>query len=164
MYLLDELALDCPTLRYVPKAARSTSADATEELLRATLRVQRGTLQEERAWKLFLLRERLLFWAPLCLGGRRQRGQGANRQDLGRLVRERAARLLNGDWAALFAECRAFGEVLAACRKGAQNSYRDESYLADEVLRKALSEEYSRAVALLASPGLAPLTPDTADS
>ena len=114
VHLLDEFALDCPTLRYVPKAARSTSADATEELLRATLRAPRGTLQEERAWKFLLLRERLLFWAPLRLGGRRRQGRGADRQDSDRLVRECAARLLNGDWAALLSECRASGEALTA--------------------------------------------------
>ena len=39
---------------------------------------------------------------------------------------------------------------------------RDESYLADAVVRKVLANEYSRAAALLASPGLAPLTAETA--
>ena len=83
-----EFALDCPTLRFIPKAARTTVADATEELLRITLRAERSTLNEVRAWKLLLLRERLLFWAPLRLGGGRRRGRGADRLDLARLVRE----------------------------------------------------------------------------
>ena len=48
-------------------------------------------------------------------------------------------------------------------RKGNGTEQRDESYLTDEVCRKTLDGEYSRAAALLSSPGLAPQTPETAD-
>ena len=120
--------------------------------------------QEELVWKLLLLRERLLVWALLRLGERKSRRRGTEDRDLGRLLRGRVARLLAGDWAALLDESRASGAALAASREGTLSEYKDESYLADEVLRKALSEEYSRAAALLASPGLAPLSQDTADS
>ena len=115
-----EFALDCPTVRFVPKAARTTVADATEELLRITLRAERSTLNEVRAWKLLLLRERLLFWAPLRLGEGRRRGRGADLLDLARLVRERVGRLLRGDWESLLSESRASGEALAARRKATQ--------------------------------------------
>ena len=160
--LPNEFALDCPTLRFVPSAARSAAADATEALLRATLRAERGTLAETRAWKLLLLRERLLFWAPLRLGAEGRKGRGADRLDLARLVRERAGRLLRGDWEALLAESRASGRALAASRKETPRTSTDDSYLADAVLRKALAEECSRAATLLASPGLAPQTRQTA--
>ena len=50
--LLREFALDCPTLRFVLKAARAAAADVTEELLRTTLRAERSTLNEVHAWKL----------------------------------------------------------------------------------------------------------------
>ena len=116
-------------------------ADTTEEFLRITLRAGRNSLNEVRAWKLLLLRERLLFWAPLRLGGDTHRGRGADRLDLARLVRERAGRLLRGDWVALLRESRASGEALAARRKDTQHAHKDENFLADAVLRKALSEE-----------------------
>ncbi len=160
--LLQELALDCPTLRYVPKGARGPAADASEELCNAALRAPEGTVQEERAWKLLLLRERLLFFAPLRLTGGQRRRREEDRLDLGRLVRERVGALLRGDWATLLADVRASAAGLARSRSRAGASERDESYLADEVCRKALAGEFSRAAALLASPGLAPLTAETA--
>ena len=55
VFLLDEFAQDCPTLRFIPKTARSVMADTTEERLKATMRAIRSTLQEELAWKLVLL-------------------------------------------------------------------------------------------------------------
>jgi len=141
------------------------AAEATEELCRAVLRSPAGTRTEERAWKLLLLRERLLFAAPLVLSQKdRQRKRGATeeRLDLGRLVRERAGALLRGEWAEMLAERRASAGALARHREQEAASTRDESYLADEVVRKAMLEEYSRAAALLQSPGLAPLTTETA--
>ncbi len=159
--LLDEFALDCPTLRYVPKSARAVVADATEELCSAVLRAPERSLQELRAWKLLLLRERFLFLAPLRLSdGRRGRAE-EQRLDLARLVRDRAGALLRGDWAGLLAEARTSARSLARGREKAGSVQRDESYLADEVCRKALAEEYSRAAALLGSPGLAPLSAET---
>ena len=159
--LLEEFKQDCPTLRYVPAGARTAAADATEELCGAVLRAPERSLAELRAWKLLLLRERLLFFAPLRLGGRRGRRE-EERLDLGRLVRERVGALQRGDWAHLLAEARASATGLAKSRARAGAGEKDESYLADEVCRKALAAEYSRAVALLASPGLAPLTEETA--
>ena len=84
--LMDEFAQDCSTLRFISKSTRSIVADAAETLLRTTLRASRGSLQEERAWKLLLLRERLLFWAPLRLGERKSRRRGTEDRDLGRLL------------------------------------------------------------------------------
>ena len=159
--LTEEFASACPTLRYVPRGARAAAADATEELCEAVLRAPGGSLAELRAWKLLLLRERLLFRAPLRLsssqGGRRQE----ERLDLSRLVRERVGALLRGDWAVLLAEARASAAGLARSRASAAAVKRDESYLADEVCRKVLAGEYSRAAALLASPGFAPLSEET---
>ena len=135
---LHAFELDCATPRFVPKAARTSAGDGIEELLRATLRAERGTLDEVRAWKVLLLQDRLLLWAP------------------------RAGRLLRGAWEALLRESRASGEALAARRKEEQVMHKDESYLADAVLRKVLSEEHSRGMALLAGPGLGPLIRVTA--
>ena len=94
--LLDELSEDCPTLRFVPSGARAAAAQATEALCKAALRAPRGSLAEERAWKLLLLRERLLFAAPLRFpqqGRARRRDAQDERQDLGRLVRESTVRV-----------------------------------------------------------------------
>ena len=41
--LLNEFALDCPTLRFVPKSARSAAALITEELCRTVLAAAEGT-------------------------------------------------------------------------------------------------------------------------
>ncbi len=161
MDLLAEFRLDCPTLRKVPASARGTAAEATEELCRTVL-LAPGAAAEERAWKI-LLRERLLFWAPLQLPSGRRRGPAnADRLDLGRLVRERCAALLRGDWEALLAEARGSARELAKHRGRSGTTHKDEGYLADEVCREVLDEEYSRAAALLQSPGLAPLTEETA--
>jgi hypothetical protein len=164
--LTEEFALDCPTLRSIPRSARSVVADTTLELCNAALRAPPGSRAEERAWKLLLLRERLLFAAPLQLSaqrrGARRRDTEGERLDLGRLVRERCGALLRGDWEDLLAERRASARTLARHREKHATDSRDESYLADEVVRKTLAEEYSRAAALLQSPGLAPLTRETA--
>ena len=162
--LLEEFALDCPTLRYVPKGARAAAADATEELCRAVLHANLGTVDEERAWKLLLLRERLLFWAPLSSSRHQGRVVEEERLDLARLVRERVGALVRGEWTTLLTEARVSGRKLAKRRHVAKATQKDEGYLADEVCRKVLAEEYSRAAALLASPGLAPQTSETADS
>ena len=77
MDLLNEFVEDCPTLRYVPGRARGAAADATEQLCRAVLRATAGSVEELRAWKLLLLRERLLFFAPLRLSG----GQRGRREE-----------------------------------------------------------------------------------
>jgi hypothetical protein len=164
--LQQEFALDTPTLRRVPAGARHAAADATKELCAAVLRAPERSLNETRAWKLLLLRERLLFFAPLNLpAGSRSEGRRADpeRLDLARLVRERVGRLLRGDWAALLAEARTTARALRRNRGKNTEAQRDESYLADEVCRKALAGEYSRACALLASPGLAPLNAETAE-
>ena len=163
MDLQEEFALDCPTLRSVPGSARAVAAGATEDLCRAVLLAGEGSLQEERAWKLLLLRERLLFWAPLRLSTGRRGNTEEERLDLGRRVRERVSALARGDWAALLAEARASARSLARSRGRSGATQRDERYLADEVVRKALAEEYSRAAALLSSPGLAPLNEETAE-
>ena len=55
------------------------------------------------------------------------------------------------------------GGSRAKHRRRADTTTKDESYLADAVCRKVLDEEYSRAAALLQSPGLEPLTNDTAE-
>ena len=78
-------------------------------------------------------------------------------------MRERAGALLRGEWAGLLASAKASAHTLARHREQRGAATRDESYLADEVVRKALAEEYSRAAALLQSPGLAPLTQKTAE-
>ena len=86
-------------------------AETTLELCNAALLAPRGARAEERAWKLLLLRERLLFAAPLRLSsqqrGARRRDAEDERLDLGRLVRERCGALLRGDWEGLVAERRA---------------------------------------------------------
>ena len=56
------------------------------------------------------------------------------------------------------------GKKLARSRALGATPPRTETTLADEVVRKVLSEEYSRAASLLASPGLAPLTQETAET
>ena len=160
--LLEEFALDCPTPRYVPKGARAAAADATEDLCRAVLHTRPETVEEERAWKLLLLRERLLFWAPLGFSSGRGRRAEEERLDLGRLVRERVGALLRGEWSALLTEARASARKLAKQRHANKTTHKDEGYLADEACRKVLAEEYSRAAALLASPGLTPQTAETA--
>jgi len=163
--LAEEFKLDCPTLRSVPGSARKTAADTTLELCSAALLAPPGTRAEERAWKLLLLRERLLFAAPLRFpqqGRARRRGAQEERLDLGGLVRERCGALLRGDWADLLEERRASARALAKHRRENATEARDEAYLADEVVRKAQVQEYSRAAALLQSPGLAPLTSETA--
>ena len=104
---------------------------------------------------MLLLRERLLFWAPLNLNEGRRTYRETERIDLARLVRMRVGCLLQGDWQALLAKSHATAAELRRKRKDSLTVQRDESYLADAVLRKAMSEEYLRAVALLASPGLA---------
>ena len=162
--MLEEFALDCPTLRFVPRSARAAAADATEDLCRAVLLAPRGGAQEERAWKLLLLRERLLFAAPLRLEQGRRARSDAGRSDLGALVRGRVGALLRGEWAELLEEARETGQKLARSRARGATPPRTETTLADEVVRKVLSEEYSRAASLLASPGLAPLTQETAET
>ena len=165
MDLAEEFKLDCPTLRSVPGSARKTAADTTLELCSAALLAPPGTRAEERAWKLLLLRERLLFAAPLRFpqqGRARRRGAQEERLDLGGLVRERCGALLRGDWADLLEERRASACALAKHWRENATEARDEAYLADEVVRKAQAQEYSRAAALLQSPGLAPLTSETA--
>ena len=49
-----------------------------------------GTPHELRAWKLLLLRERLLFFAPLRLSGGPRGWREGDRLDLSRLVRLRS--------------------------------------------------------------------------
>ena len=151
--LLTEFALDCPTLRSVPGSARTAAADATEALCRAALSAAEGTLQEERAWKLLLLRERLLFPAPVRVASARRNATGDGRLDLARRVREKVGALLRGDWEPLLAEARASAHRLVRHRGRAGTGERDEGYLADEVCRKTLAGEFSRAAALLESPG-----------
>ena len=145
------------------RAARSAAADATEQLCGAVLRAHRCSLHEERAWKLLLLKERFLFLAPPPPPQRappQTSGGAPGPRPLGPRAGWRSApRRL----AALLAEARASARSLARSCERAGATDRDDSYLADEVVRKALAEEYSRAAALLASPGLAPLTPETAD-
>ena len=155
--------MDCPTLRTVPKGAVAAVTEATEELCRAVLHSRQGSQAEARAWKLLLLRERLLLHAPLRLetGGRRQPAE-VDRIDLNRLVRERVGALLRGDWAELMTQARGISRRLSRSRERAPTSQRDESYLADEVIRKVKAGEYGRAAALLQSPGLAPQTAETA--
>jgi hypothetical protein len=159
--VLAEFAQDCPTLRYVPAGARGAAADATEQLCTAVLHAPEGTLREERAWKLLLLRERLLFFAPLRLAGGARGRAGEERQDLSRLVRDRVGALLRGEWAGLLAAARASAKSLATSRAASKDERPNDAHLADEVCRKALAGEYSRAAALLASPGLAPPTEET---
>ena len=115
-------------------------------------RTTAGSVQEERAWKLLLLGERLLFLAPLRLQGGRRGRDDEDRLDKSRLVRERAGALLRREWAGLLAEARRSTRGLARSRAKDGAAQRDESYLADEVVRKVLAEEHSRAAALLASP------------
>ena len=95
------------------------------------LRSPEGTPEEERAWKLLLLRKRLLFAAPLRLTEPRGRTSNEARLDLGRLVRERAGALLRGDWAELLAETRATAKALAGSRERRGATARDESHLAE---------------------------------
>ncbi len=159
--LLEEFALDCPTLRYVPAGARGAAADATEQLCGAVLRAPERTVEELRSWKLLLLRERLLFFAPLRLSGGPRGRREEERLDLSRLVRERVGALLRGEWAELLATARASAEGLAKSRAASGAKPKDSNHLADEVCRKALAGEYSRAAALLASPGVAPPTEET---
>ena len=64
-------------------------------------------MQEERAWKLLLLRERLLFFAPLRFAGGQRGRSEEERLNLGSLVRERVGALFRGDWAELLAAARA---------------------------------------------------------
>lgn len=160
--LLEEFALDCPTLRSVPKTARKAAADACEALCRAVLRAPEGTAEEERAWKLLFLRERLLFLAPLNLGKKHDSATADARLDLGRLVRERAGALLRGEWAPLLEQTRATARRLARQRAAGNATELNENHLADAVCRKVFAGECSRAAALLASPGLAPVTEETA--
>ena len=47
--LQQEFRLDCPTLRFVPKAARTTVANITEDFLGAILRAERGSRAEIRS-------------------------------------------------------------------------------------------------------------------
>ena len=109
------------------------------------------------------LRERLLFFTPLRLTGACRSRTEEDRQDLGQRVRERVGALLRGEWVDLLAEARATARSLARHRSRGSTEHRDESYLADEVCRKTLAGEYSRAAALLTSPGLAPLIAETSD-
>ena len=92
--LLEEFAIDRPTLRVVPRAARTMVASVSEDILAAVLRADRGSAAETRAWKLLPLRERLLFWAPLNLNEGRRTYRETERIDLARLVRTRVGRLL----------------------------------------------------------------------
>ena len=162
--LEEEFALDCPTLRFVPGGARTAAADATEDLCRTVLGAPKGTLHEERAWKLLLLRERLLFAAPLRLEHGRRSRDGAARLDLAALVRGRVGALRRGEWAELLEEARETGRKLVRSRARGGAPPQTDATLADAVVRKVLSEEYSRAAALLASPCLAPLTTETAEA
>ena len=82
------------------------AADVTEELCQAVLRAPPGRTQEESAWKLLLLRERLLFLVPLRPQGGRRIGDDEERLDKSCLVRERAGALLCGEWTGLLAETR----------------------------------------------------------
>ena len=68
-------------------------------------------------------------------------------RDSRELVRSRVGALLRGDWAELLADARASGQKLARRKGRSSETSHDEASLADEVLRKALSEEYSRAAA-----------------
>ena len=79
-------------------------------------------------------------------------------------MRGRVGALLRGEWAELLGEAKETGEKLARSRARGATPPRTETTLADEVVRKVLSEEYSRAASLLASPGLAPLTQETAET
>ena len=68
---------------------------------------------------------------------------------------------LTAEWAELLAQARSSAKSLAKSRATARTAPKDEHHLADEVCRKAQAREYSRAAALLASPGLAPPTAET---
>ena len=155
----DEFTLQVPTLRYVPSGARASVAQASEELCRAVLRAE-TPLDEERAWKLLLLRERLLLFAPLRHGQQKQKPR-VEASEKARLVRGRVAALHQGDWAELLEEARSSGRGLRVARRNTPTE-REERTLADEVLRKVLASEFSKAAQLLGSPGLAPFTADTA--
>ena len=63
----------------------------------------------------------------------------------------------------MLADARATSTSLTRSRARGGIGKRDESYLADAVVRKVLADEHSRAAALLTSPGLAPLTGETAE-
>ncbi len=156
-----EFATDVPTLRFVPGGAKGAVAQASEALCEAVLRAHPETQDAERAWKLLVLRERLLLFAPLRHGRNARREARATPADRARLVRERVALLERGEWQSLLEAARASGRGLALARRAAP-AERSEQTLADEVLRKVLAEEFSRAAQLLGSPGLAPHTPETA--
>ena len=162
--LVDEFSSDCPTMRYVPGGARAALAQATEEVCRAVLHAPEGTVHEERAWKLLMLRERLLLYAPLRLSQRRPRRSASDAAppDKARLVRERAGAFIRGEWADLLSDARSSSRRLTHSRQSGGVPQQSDAHVADEVVRKTLAGEYSRAVALLASPGLAPATLDTA--
>ena len=89
----------------MPGSAVKTVQKVTEELCHAVLRSPSGSLQEDRAWKLLLLRERLLFFAPL------QHSKAAKKNEHDqeakcRLVRARATALMAGNWEQLLKDSR----------------------------------------------------------
>ena len=111
---------------------------------------------------MILLRERLLLFAPLRHGHNTRRGARSSTEDRARLVRGRVAALERGEWLELLEHARAAGRGLAVSRRVTPREHTDQ-ILADSVIRKAMAEEFSRAAQLLGSPGLAPLTDDTAE-
>ncbi len=90
----------------MPNGARAVAADVAEELCQAVLCASASATRGERAWKLLLLRERLLFLAPLQPQFGHRRGDNEERLDKSCLVRERAGALLCGEWTGLLAETR----------------------------------------------------------
>ena len=157
----EEFKVDVPTFRHIPGGAREAFVQASAELCNAVLRAPVGSVCEDRAWKLLLLRERLLLSAPLRHAKRGRRLQELEQGAKARLVRERIAAFHRGGWQQLLQAAGESGRTLARARR-ADPSERDQSSVADEVVRKVLAEEYSKAAALLSSPGLAPPTPETA--
>ena len=141
--ILDDLDLptlfadECPTFRYVPNGAKKALADVTESLVKFVLAAPRGTQLETRAWKLLLLRERMLLMAPLR--PEKQRVRADAKLDKAREIRERVGKFQRGEWIPLLDECAC---TAAEWRRRRQRctTARDETSLADEVVRKAMQE------------------------
>ena len=80
----------------------------------AALEAPEGSADEERAWKLLLLHNRLLLWAPLA---NRAAGRARARAQQDRVL-DRLERAERGNWTGLLADARRQATAAAERRAG----------------------------------------------
>jgi len=106
----EHLGLRVPTVDFVPTSLATAAADARTRVLLAVAQAERGSILEERLWKVLTYFDRILFCVrrggrTVRRGGKRHT-QSSKGQGWERTLAFRISAFANGDWHALWREAQ----------------------------------------------------------